>query len=147
MTRESKNTKVKFLNVNVDEEYTPKLEGTVAAGFPSPAADYLEKGLNFKELFIRNESSTFFVQVVGSSMTNSGIHDGDILVIDKSLDPCDDSILICYIDGEFTVKRAKKEDDQFFLIPDNPKFKPILVNVGSDFRIWGVVTFVIHKFR
>jgi DNA polymerase V len=147
VTRESKNTKVKFLNVNVDEEYTPKLEGTVAAGFPSPAADYLEKGLNFKELFIRNESSTFFVQVVGSSMTNSGIHDGDILVIDKSLDPCDDSILICYIDGEFTVKRAKKEDDQFFLIPDNPKFKPILVNVGSDFRIWGVVTFVIHKFR
>lgn len=147
MTSQDKAT-IKFINpLNVNADYTFPIQGFVSAGFPSPANDYLEQELNFKELFIKNESSTFFVQVAGNSMVNAGIFDGDILVIDKSLDPYDNSILVCLIDGEFTVKRVSKIDDSFYLIPDNPKFAPIKVNEHSDFRLWGVVTFAIHKFR
>lgn len=131
----------------VDTECNIKIEGFVTAGFPSPAADYVEKELNFKELFIRNESSTFFVRVEGSSMINSNIYDGDILVVDKSLRPYDNSVLVCFIDGEFTVKRVSKIEGELFLIPDNPIFKPIKIDENSDFRLWGVVTFAIHRFR
>jgi DNA polymerase V len=138
---------LKFLNPQFNEADSFKIEGFVSAGFPSPAGDYVEKELNFKELFIRNESATFFVQVMGNSMINAGIRDGDILVVDKSLEPVDDSIMVCFVDGEFTVKRVSKIDDFFYLTPENPQFKPIKINECADFRLWGIVTFVIHKFR
>jgi len=80
-------------------------------------------------------------------MVDVNIFDGDILVVDKSLDPSTDSILVCFIDGEFTVKKVSKIGKEFFLIPANPEFKPIKIEEGSDFRLWGVVTFVIHKLR
>ncbi|MBK8807345.1 MAG: translesion error-prone DNA polymerase V autoproteolytic subunit [Bacteroidales bacterium] len=141
-------TTIKFINpATVNADYTAKLEGFVKAGFPSPANDYIEKELNFRELFLRNESATFFVEVSGSSMIDAGIYDGDILVVDKSLNPCHNSILVCYIDGEFTVKRVQKIDSALYLIPDNKKFKPIKIEEHSDLRLWGVVTFAIHKFR
>jgi DNA polymerase V len=141
-------TKVKFINPkSVNLDFRTKTEGFVTAGFPSPANDYIEKELNFKELFIRNESSTFFVQVLGNSMINAGIFDGDILVVDKSLDPLNNSILVCFIDGDFTVKKVNKIDGALYLIPENPQFKPIKIDESSDFRLWGVVTFAIHKFR
>lgn len=145
-TSEEKTT-LQFINpYNIKVNLPFKIEGVVSAGFPSPATDYIDKELNFKELFIKNESSTFFVQVSGNSMINSGIFDGDILVIDKSLDPTDNSILVCFIDGEFTIKRVSKIEGNYYLIPDNPQFKPIKIDEHSDFRLWGVVTFAIHKF-
>jgi DNA polymerase V len=147
MGRSPKKTTLKIINpelVNVD--FKAQLTGLVNAGFPSPAGDYIEKELNFKELFIRNESSTFFVQVAGNSMINAGIFDGDILVVDKSLEPKDNSILVCYIDGDFTVKKVKKIKGKLYLVPENPKFDLIEIKESSDFRIWGVVTFAIHKF-
>lgn len=132
---------------HVKTNFTTIIEGFVTAGFPSPAGDYIENELNFKELFIRNESSTFFVRVEGNSMIGAGIFDGDILVVDKSVSPYDNSILVCFIDGEFTVKRINKIDGSLYLIPDNPNFKPIKINEDSDFRLWGIVTFTIHQYR
>ncbi|MGE0079383.1 MAG: LexA family protein [Bacteroidales bacterium] len=123
------------------------VEGFVTAGFPSPAGDYIDNELNLKTLLIKNESSTFFVQVTGNSMQDANIFDGDILVVDKSLNPSKDSILVCFIDGEFTVKRVSKVGKDFFLIPANKEFNPIKIEEGSDFRLWGVVTYVIHKVR
>ncbi len=145
----SKQSKVKltFLNYKEIEDFQPIIDGYVAAGFPSPAGDYIDSELNLKTLLMRNESSTFYVQVVGRSMVDVNIFDGDILVVDKSLDPSTDSILVCFIDGEFTVKKVSKIGKEFFLIPANPEFKPIKIEEGSDFRLWGVVTFVIHKLR
>jgi len=139
--------KLKILNQVDSKGFQPIIDGYVAAGFPSPAGDYIDNALNLKELLVRNESSTFFIQVVGNSMIDANIYDGDVLVVDKSLSPCDKSILVCFIDGEFTVKRVSKAGKDFFLIPANPEFKPIKIEKSSDFRLWGVVTFVIHKLR
>lgn len=139
--------RLKVLNSNKFEETLPQLEGSVAAGFPSPAADYIENDLSLKALLMKNESSTFFVQVVGNSMIEENIFDGDILVVDKSLDPTSNSILVCFLNGEFTVKKVSKILNDFYLIPANPDFKPIKIEESSDFRLWGVVTFVIHKLR
>jgi len=147
MENKSKQVGLRIITPLFNENETHQIEGFVSAGFPSPAGDYMDHGLNLKELFVRNESSTFFVEVVGNSMINAGIHDGDILVVDKSLDPVDDSIMVCFVDGEFTVKRVGKIKGSFFLIPENQQFKPIKIDDNSDFRLWGVVTFVIHKFR
>lgn len=139
--------KLKVLSSKESEDFQPVIDGYVAAGFPSPAGDYIDNELNLKTLLVRNESSTFYVQVVGNSMVDANIFDGDILVVDKSLSPSDKSILVCFIDGEFTVKKVSKIGKEFFLIPANPEFKPIKIEESSDFRLWGVVTFVIHKLR
>lgn len=147
MAKKQGKVKLKILNNTDSAEFQPIIDGYVAAGFPSPAGDYIDNELNLKTLLVRNESSTFFVQVVGNSMIDANIYDGDVLVVDKSLSPCDKSILVCFIDGEFTVKRVSKVGKDFFLIPANPEFKPIKIEDSSDFRLWGVVTFVIHKLR
>src|SRR6056297_792231 len=119
----------------------------IPAGFPSPADDYLETPLDLNKKLIKNPGATFFAQIVGSSMENAGIHDGDIVVIDKSLEPQNNSILVCSIDGEFTLKRFKKADDETgYLMPDNPDYEPIKVNRHNQFIIWGVVTYTIHKY-
>lgn len=138
---------LKVLNADESEEFQPVIDGYVAAGFPSPAGDYIDNELNLKTLLVRNESSTFYVQVVGNSMVDANIFNGDILVVDKSLSPSNKSILVCFVDGEFTVKKVSKIGKDFFLIPANPEFKPIKIEESSDFRLWGVVTFVIHKLR
>jgi len=124
----------------------PFFGSQIPAGFPSPADDYLEMSLDLNEHLIRNPSSTFFARVTGSSMINSGIYDNDIVIIDKSLQPKNGSILVCVIDGEFTIKRFKRVDDNTaYLMPDNPNFNPIKVDQNNDFTIWGVVTYTIHK--
>jgi len=124
----------------------PFFGSQIPAGFPSPADDYLEMSLDLNEHLIRNPSSTFFARVTGSSMINSGIYDNDIVIIDKSLQPKNGSILVCVIDGEFTIKRFKRVDDNTaYLMPDNPNFKPIKVDQDNNFTIWGVVTYNIHK--
>lgn len=144
--RSNKNSiSLKILDNSNTEDLQSIIEGFVAAGFPSPAGDYIENDLSLKNLLVRNESSTFFVQVKGNSMQDANIFDGDILVVDKSLNPSKESILVCFIDGEFTVKRVNKIGKDYFLIPANKEFQPIKIEEGSDFRLWGVVTYVIHK--
>jgi DNA polymerase V len=124
----------------------PFLESLIPAGFPSPADDYMEIALNLNEYLIKNPSSTFFAQITGSSMINSGIYNNDIVIVDKSLQAKNDSVLVCSIDGEFTLKRFKKiNEETAYLMPDNSDFKPIKVNKHNAFQIWGVVTYSIHK--
>ncbi len=123
----------------------PLVDAFINAGFPSPADDYLEGKLDLNQLLIQNPSSTFFARVRGNSMIDAGIHDGDILIIDKSLEPKQTSVLVCFIDGEFTVKKVMKANGDFYLIPQNREFAPIKIDKTSDFRLWGVVTYCIHK--
>jgi DNA polymerase V len=137
---------LQFFVPEVSEELKlPLVDAYINAGFPSPADDYLEAKLDLNKLLIRNPSSTFFARVRGSSMQDVSIHDGDILIIDKSLTPSHNSVLICFIDGEFTVKKIQKKNGDMYLMPENKDFAPIKVNKESDFRLWGVVTYCIHK--
>ena len=123
----------------------PLVETTVSAGFPSPADDYSEARLDLNKELISNESATFYARVKGDSMTLAGISDGDLLIIDKSKTPVNGSIVVCLIDGEFTVKRLQKKDNQFYLMPENDKYQPIRIKPENDVTIWGVVTYTIKK--
>jgi len=118
---------------------------SVPAGFPSPAEDYLDKKLDLNEHLVKNPSATFFVKVTGHSMVNAGIFDGDILVVDRSLQAADQKIIIGVINGEFTVKRIRKKGEQVWLLPENEDYQPVKITEDMDFRIWGVVTYAIHK--
>ena len=117
----------------------------IAAGFPSPADDYIEKQLDLNEHLVKHPSATFFVKVEGESMINAGIHNGDILIVDRSLEAVDKKIIVAVVNGELTVKRVRKKNDTLFLIPENDDFKPLCVTEEMDFQVWGVVTNVIHK--
>lgn len=123
----------------------PLYVNRVPAGFPSPAEDYIDKKLDLNEHLIKNPSATFFVKVTGHSMVNAGIYDGDILVVDRSLQASDQKIIIGIIDGEFTVKRIRKKNGQVWLLPENDEYQPVKITEEMDFRIWGVVTYAIHK--
>jgi len=117
---------------------------SVSAGFPSPADDYMDKSLNLHEYLVKHPASTFFVRVNGDSMTGAGIHHGDILVVDKSLQAYSGDIVIAVFEGEFTVKRYICKGSKHYLFPENPNYKPIEVSQCSDFSIWGVVKHAIH---
>lgn len=123
----------------------PLFENSIPAGFPSPAEDYLDKKLDLNEHLIRNPSATFFVRVSGTSMINAGIYDGDILVVDRSVEATDKHIVIGVVNGEFTVKRIRKKNSRIYLIPENENFQTVEVTEEMDFRIWGVVTYAVHK--
>jgi DNA polymerase V len=123
----------------------PYFVSTVKAGFPSPAEDYSEERLDLNKKLIVNPSNTFFVRVDGDSMKGDGISDGDLLVVDRSFVPTDKSIIVCFIDGNFTLKRLRLDNSGCFLVASNPDFKPIPVDPESDLRIWGVVTYSIKK--
>jgi DNA polymerase V len=125
----------------------PLVDGGIAAGFPSPAQDYIDLKIDLNKELIANPSSTFYGRVKGSSMQDAGIVDGDILVIDKSLDPQNGDTAICFIDGEFTLKYIKIEPDAVYLIPANSNFKPIKVTEENNFCIWGVVTYSIKNHK
>ncbi|MBI4648840.1 MAG: translesion error-prone DNA polymerase V autoproteolytic subunit [Bacteroidia bacterium] len=124
----------------------PLTKNKISAGFPSPADDYIELKLDLNKELITNPNATFYARVRGNSMTDAGINDGDILVIDKSRTPKNNSIAVCFIDGEFTVKKIKLDKKVCYLISANPQYKPIKVTEENDFIIWGIVTYVIHKF-
>lgn len=128
-----------------EEEVTLPLVEGVKCGFPSPAEDFSGMRLNITEEIVKNPAATFYARVSGNSMINDGIGDGDILVVDKSVDPYDGCIAICYLDGEFTLKRVEKMKECIMLVPGNKKFKPIQVNDQNHFVIWGVVRYVIRK--
>jgi DNA polymerase V len=118
---------------------------SVSAGFPSPADDYLEGKLDLNDLLVRNPTATFFVRVTGDSMIDSGIFSGDILVVDRSLEPKSGSIVIAVIDAELTVKRLHKQKNKVFLLPENQNYKPIEITREMSFEVWGVVSTVIHS--
>jgi DNA polymerase V len=117
----------------------------IPAGFPSPAEDFLEKRLDLNDYLIKNQSATFLVKVEGTSMTGAGIHHGDVLVVDRSVEPGHSKIVLGVLNGEFTVKRLLKKGNDVFLMPENKAFQPIKLNPEMDFKVWGVVTFVLHK--
>lgn len=123
----------------------PVVEGGISAGFPSPAEDFMDTSIDLNKILIKNKEATFFGRVKGNSMMDSGIHDGDLLIIDKSLKPENNKIAVCFIDGEFTVKRIKIEKDIIWLMPENKDYKPIKVTKDNEFIVWGIVTTVIKS--
>ncbi|MCF8713584.1 translesion error-prone DNA polymerase V autoproteolytic subunit [Joostella atrarenae] len=120
-------------------------EGGISAGFPSPAEDFKETTIDLNKALIKNKDATFYARVSGQSMTGAGLDDGDLLIIDKSIEPENGKIAVCFIDGEFTVKRLKIEKDELFLMPENKKYKPIKVSENEQLIIWGIVTYVIKS--
>ena len=141
-----KSGKLVFFRPN--QEYHKKMhwaqEG-ISAGFPSPADDFKELRISIDQEVVRNEEATFYARVSGESMQGAGLDDGDLLVIDRSLEPVDNKIAVCFIDGEFTVKRLKVNKDEVLLIPENPKYQSIKVTEENELTIWGVVTYVVKK--
>ena len=123
----------------------PLSDERVAAGFPSPAEDHTSLSLDLNRELIKNPASTFYARVSGLSMIDEGINDGDLLVIDKSIEPYNGCLAVCYIDGEFTLKRFQKKSDHALLVPANCNYKPIRVTDENDFLVWGVVTYIIKK--
>ncbi|MCE2981987.1 MAG: translesion error-prone DNA polymerase V autoproteolytic subunit [Parachlamydia sp.] len=123
----------------------PIFSSSVQAGFPSPADDYIENNLDLNELVIQRPAATFYVRVQGDSMQNAGIFSGDILVVDRSLKAKNNSIIVAIVNGEFTVKRLVLQKDGIYLFAENPRYLPQHLSPDSQFEVWGVVTYVIHK--
>lgn len=120
-------------------------DAAVPAGFPSPAEDFTENRLDLNELLIRHPAATFFVRAAGSSMTGAGIHPGDILVVDRSLEAAPGKIVVAAVDGEYAVKRLKRERGRLRLVSEAPGYPPIELPDESELRVFGVVTHVIHS--
>lgn len=123
----------------------PLFLNPVSAGFPSPAEDSVEKKLDLNRHLIQHPTATFFVRVSGRSMLKAGIHSGDLLVVDRSLEPKDQNVVIAVIDGELVVKRFHRKGKQMFLLAENEDYGPLTITEAMDFSIWGVVTTVIHS--
>jgi DNA polymerase V len=121
----------------------PLYSSKVAAGFPSPAEDHIDEHLDLNDL-VKNPAATFLVRVSGHSMKDAGIHENDILIVDRSITPINGKVVIAVIQGQLTVKTIHKKNNQLFLIPANPDFLPIEVKEEDDIHVWGVVTKVIH---
>ena len=123
----------------------PFISGGIKAGFPSPAADFDETKISLDNVLVKNREATFYAKASGTSMIGAGIDDDDIMVIDRSLEPQNNKIAVCFIDGEFTVKRIKIEKDGVFLMPENSNYQPIKVTHENELVIWGIVTYVIKS--
>ncbi len=123
----------------------PMFSDAVQAGFPSPAEDHSEQKISLDKVLVKNKEATFYAKVSGQSMIGAGLDDGDLLIVDRSQNPEHNKIAVCFIDGEFTIKRLKVSTEGVFLIPENPKYDPIKVNEENHFQIWGIVTHVIKK--
>jgi DNA polymerase V len=121
----------------------PFIKDGVSAGFPSPATDFMENNIDLNKELSENPEATFYIKVKGNSMIDAGINDKDVLVVDRSLEPRNNKIAICFIDGEFTVKRIRLEKDCMYLMPENPNYQPIKVTEENQLIIWGIVTYVI----
>tara|TARA_B100001248_G_scaffold229889_1_gene189518 strand:+ start:708 stop:1139 length:432 start_codon:yes stop_codon:yes gene_type:complete len=117
----------------------------ISAGFPSPADDFKEVRISLDKELIKNSESTFYARVSGNSMENAGLCDGDLIVIDRSLNIENNKIAVCFLDGEFTVKRIIKKNQKIYLKPENKNFKEIEISEENELIIWGVVTYVIKS--
>ena len=144
---------MKSINI-LDSEFEKELKLQIApelrAGFPSPAEEYLHDSLDFNRDLIKHPETTFYGRVCGDSMIEAGINDGDIAVIDKSREPHNGSIVVAFINKEFTIKyldTTHKEDGYIELLPANPKYKPIRIDEGDEFEVWGVVVYTIKPWN
>ena len=117
----------------------------ISAGFPSPASDFEESRISLEKVLVKNKEATFYARVSGESMKDAGLNDGDILVVDRSEEVKNNKIAVCYLNGEFTVKRVKIEKDYVYLVPENKKYNPIKVTEENELIVWGIVTYVIKK--
>ena len=142
----NKNTLVKK-HKNNSLETVPYILSRISAGFPSPADDYIENNLSISELLIKNQLSTFLMKTSGDSMIEAGINDGDVLIVDRSLEARSRDIVIAIFEGNLTVKRLIiKADGSAILKAENPLYKNILISEYTELEIWGVVTSAIHQF-
>ena len=140
------NKKLQFYSIeDVDLNNIPLYGDTVPAGFPSPADDYLDMDLNLHDYLVQHPSATFCVRAVGDSMVDAGIHSSDVMVVDRALNPKNNDIVLAVVNGEFTVKRIKKSENELYLMPTNDNYRPIKITEEMNFQVWGVVTFIIHK--
>lgn len=121
----------------------PYVDSGISAGFPSPALDFVDLSIDLNRHLIKNPSATFYGRVKGDSLKNAGIFNGDLLIIDRSLEPSNGKIAVCFIDGEFTAKRIQISKKEILLVPDNENYQPIRVTEENNFLIWGIVTHVI----
>lgn len=122
----------------------PLVAARASAGFPSPAIDHVERRLDLHEHLVLHPEATFFMRVRGDSMTGAGIHDGDLLVVDRSLEPASGRVVVAALDGELTVKRLQRSHGRIMLQSENPAYPGITVGEGRDLQIWGVVAYVVH---
>ncbi|MDR3476965.1 MAG: translesion error-prone DNA polymerase V autoproteolytic subunit [Gammaproteobacteria bacterium] len=123
----------------------PLYGSKISAGHPSPAEDDIDRHIDLNEHLIKHPTATFFVRASGNSMINAGIHENDILIVDRSLQPQHGKVVIAAVDGQLTVKRLHKENDKLFLMPENPDYSPLEITEENEVYIWGVVTNVIHS--
>jgi DNA polymerase V len=117
----------------------------ISAGFPSINNDIEGERISLDDTLIKNKNSTFYAKVNGQSMINAGLNHNDLLVIDRSLEPANNKIAVCFLDGEFTVKRLRVQNNEVWLQPENPNYPIITITEENDFVIWGIVTNVIKK--
>lgn len=128
-------------------KYDMKLSQKAETGFASPAADHLQKPLDLEDLIVHHPAATFYVRAEGNAMRASGIHDGDILVVDRSLHPKDGIIVIAAIEQEPVIRRLVKRGTRLFLISDDSRFEPITIHSDTNWMIWGVITHVVHRYE
>jgi DNA polymerase V len=121
--------------------------GAVRAGFPSPAADYIDQNIDLNKELIAHPSATFFVRIKGHSMKDAGMEDGDVVLIDRAIKPNDGKIALCCWNGEFTIKRLSYKGKTLWLLPANDRFAPIEVSMEMEMVVWGIVTYIIKKAR
>ncbi len=123
----------------------PFIEEGISAGFPSPALDFVDLTIDLNRHLIKHPSATFYGRVKGVSLKNAGIDNGDLLIIDRSLEPTNGKIAVCYIDGEFTAKRIRVSQKEIWLVPENENYQPLRVTEENNFLIWGIITHVIKN--
>ena len=144
ITYKSKNLTF-FVPEQIEDAGANFFDTGISAGFPSPADDFKEQRLSLDEELVKNKEATFYARVSGQSMIGAGLDDNDLLIVDRSLEPKNNKIAVCFLDGEFTVKRLRVEEGEVWLQPENPNYPPIKVTEDNDFVIWGIVTNVIKK--
>ena len=142
ITYKSKNLTF-FVPEQIEDAGANFFDTGISAGFPSPADDFKEQRLSLDEELVKNKEATFYARVSGQSMIGAGLDDNDLLIVDRSLEPKNNKIAVCFIDGEFTVKRIKIDKNIVWLMPENNLYKPIKVTSDNDFMVWGIVTNVI----
>ena len=137
--------KIEIFELTNKKIYLPVASAKVEAGFPSPATEYEDAQLDINDIVVTNPAATFYVRVKGNSMIDANIHDGDILVVDRSMEAIHGKIVIAVVDGEFTVKTLYKKDDGIKLVPANPDYPEIFIKNEQELEIWGVVSYIIYK--
>ncbi len=141
-----KKDKIEIFPIDISHDLPlPFANEGIEAGFPSPAQDYMDFAIDLNHELVSNPQSTFYGRVRGNSMKDAQVFDGDILVIDKALEPKDGDMAVCFLDGEFTLKYVRIQTDEIYLVPANEAYEPIRVLPEDNFIIWGVVTYCIHR--